>query len=946
MQQILKRKALIIGVGVILISTILFFVLNESSNTIPTPTSTPSPTAVTETEPQVVEQSPIPPDKEIEGQIIVGFKEEYSDAQINERLKQYNAEIIGEIGGINKKILRVPVGQEDEILERLGSDPYVESAVQDTSNHLMYRPNDSLYINQYGLKNTGQAILNAAGTANADIKAEAAWDVTKGNGIKVAVLDTGANLNHPELVGKIVASRSFVSGSATAEDNNGHGTHVAGTVTAVTNNGSGIAGTCPECVLLIGKVMGDNGTGPTSGIASGITWAADQGAKVINLSLGTSNQSSASIYQQAIDYAISKGAVVVVAAGNCGGTNFSQNGCTSQNQMTYPGGTNGVVTVAATDNLDQKASFSNHGAHVEVAAPGKNILSTGPNHAFAKQPSGYNFAAPFYYTSGTSMASPMVAGVVGLIWSSQYGTSSQAVINRLYTNTDKIQGTGTFWSKGRVNAAKAVGAAAVTAAITPTVVSPTFVCAGSSTGTVCPPTPTGGANITLVPTGSGNGSPAPSAAATIPVGGVNPTTGVGNPNPGSNPCSDNTSIMHNKKHKKDKGGWIEKFIKFILKFFEQFLKLIGIQIPGNPNPNPGQNPVPTQTPGTNPNPNPTPCPEPTSSQPTTQPSPSVEPTTGISLVPSAAPSQATAPTTAPGTAGEMPAITVSGNKIMRGGQPWWFVGYNSFVWSGDCGTNSEKMSAAQVDAWFDTMRTDGHGAVRIYFWQGWNISRLDQLIASAKKRNIYVTITVEEAMGYCGRAKVDDGWFNTQNKNSYKNHMSMLLNRYKGNTTIAWFEYFNEPGYHGGKLRSFYDEMGAHAATIDPTRLFSSGTVAPYWLGSEANFKNVHESPGVDIASLHEYDGGEVESNHGPKARASSAGKPVIVGEAGYQRMKPWEGCDSDVSGIVNRVKGKAQVYKTDGYAGVFFWAWQPGDNCGKGLHALPEVHSVLKTIN
>lgn len=931
LQQLLTRKSLIIGLTIIILTSVILLVRNASEETPQTISQQPTPTvdAIENTE---ATQTPIPPDRQIEGQVVVKFGTSATQAQINTFLEKYNASILSEIEGINYTVLKVPNGQENTIIEQMRNEPLIEDVQGDYTNHLMYIPNDSDFSLQYGLKNTGQTIKNVVGTANADIKAEAAWDVTRGNGIKIAVLDTGINLTHPDLSAKIVAQRSFTT--QTVEDQAGHGTHVAGIIAASTNNGQGIAGTCPECQLIIGKVMGDNGSGATSTIASGITWAADQGAKVINLSLGSTQQSSASLYQTAIDYAVGKGAVVVVSSGNCGGTNFASNGCTARNQITYPGANTNVVTVASTDNRDALSTFSNHGSHVEVTAPGTNIYSTFPNHANAKNVLNYG------YLSGTSMAAPMTAGVLGLIWASPYGTSPTAVINRLYATVDPIAGTGTYWSKGRINAAKAVGAGTATAAPTVGSISPTFVCAGSPAGSVCPPTTV--PNITILPssaTGGGGQNPS-TGQPSIPVGGVNPTSA--NPTPVVQPCINDSisSTLNHKSRGKAGGGFIERFMRFLFQLIEFFLRMIGVQIPGNPNP--GGNPIPTQPPGGG---NPIPCPQPTTPvvQPTTVP-------TTVATQPSVAQPTTAQPTTTqpqPTTAaGEMPAITVSGNKIQRGGQDWWFVGYNSFVWSGDCGTNSEKMSAAQVDAWFDTMRTDGHGAVRVYFWQGWDINRLDQLVASAKKRNIYVTITVEEAMGYCGRTKVDDGWFTQQNKDSYKNHMSMLLNRYKGNTTIAWFEYFNEPGYHGGKLRQFFDEMGAHANTIDPNRLFSSGTVAPYWLGSEANFKNVHESPGVDIASLHEYDGGEVESNHGPKARANSAGKPVIVGEAGYQRMKPWEGCDSDVAGIVNRVRGKSQAYKTDGYAGVFFWAWQPGSNCGKGLDKLTEVHNLLKTIN
>ena len=275
--------------------------------------------------------------------------------------------------------------------------------------------------------------------------------------------------------------------------------------------------------------------------------------------------------------------------------------------------------------------------------------------------------------------------------------------------------------------------------------------------------------------------------------------------------------------------------------------------------------------------------------------------------------------------GAMPAITVEGNRIMRDGEPWWFLGYNSFVWSGDCGNDDEKMTAEDVDTWFEGMRHDGHGAVRLFFYDGWDVERLDAAVESAKKHNVYLTITLDDAIGGCGENDKDASWFSDQSeRETFQNHMTDMLERYEGETAFAWFEYFNEPSYEGGALREFYDEMGAVADTVDPDRLFSSGTVAPYWLDGEDNFLDVHESPGVDIASMHEYDEGEVESNHGPGVRANSAGKPVIVGEYG---ITAGEGCDSSYESRAERFAQKAEAYTAteDGYAGALAWAWQPG---------------------
>jgi hypothetical protein len=292
----------------------------------------------------------------------------------------------------------------------------------------------------------------------------------------------------------------------------------------------------------------------------------------------------------------------------------------------------------------------------------------------------------------------------------------------------------------------------------------------------------------------------------------------------------------------------------------------------------------------------------------------------------------------------IPAITVQGDQILRGGEPWWFLGYNSFVWSGDCGNDDEKMTVADVEQWFSEMRHDGHGAVRLFFYDGWDIDRLDAAVESAKRHNVYLTITLDDAIGGCGENDKDAGWFADQaERDVYQAHMEMLLERYRGETTFAWFEFFNEPSYEDGALREFFDEMGKAADAVDPDRLFSSGTVAPYWLDGEENFAEVHESPGVDIASMHEYDEGEVESNHGAGVRANSAGKPVIVGEYG---ITAGEGCGSGFDSRADRIADKAEAYTSiDGYVGAFAWAWQPGGGgCELGnLDADTATQDVLR---
>lgn len=215
---------------------------------------------------------------------------------------------------------------------------------------------------------------------------------------------------------------------------------MAGSAAALTNNGIGVAGTCPNCVLYNVKVLADNGSGAWSWIANGITWATDNGAKVINMSLGGSSGSST--VESAVNYAWGKGVVLVADAGNSG-----------TSSPFYPAYYTNVIAVAATDQNDNKASFSNYGTWVDIAAPGVSILSTAPDHPNKI----WGKAVKYGTLSGTSMASPHVAGAAGLVWSTGICfTDNSCVRNRIETNADQITGTGTYWVNGRLNAYRAV----------------------------------------------------------------------------------------------------------------------------------------------------------------------------------------------------------------------------------------------------------------------------------------------------------------------------------------------------------------------------------------------------------------------------------------------------------------------------------------------------------
>ena len=204
------------------------------------------------------------------------------------------------------------------------------------------------------------------------------------------------------------------------------------------------------------KVLGDNGYGAYSWIADGIIWAANNGADVINLSLGGSRRSNT--LKSAVNYAWREGVVIVAAAGN-----------DANPSKTYPAYYTNCIAVAATNNNDVRASFSSYGSWVDVAAPGENIYSTFPNHDFYLQ-TVYGRSQNYDFGSGTSMSTPYVAGIAALVWTTGCGTSAQSVRDQIERTADPVSGTGSYWTWGRVNAHSAVGedCSGVTPTLTPT----------------------------------------------------------------------------------------------------------------------------------------------------------------------------------------------------------------------------------------------------------------------------------------------------------------------------------------------------------------------------------------------------------------------------------------------------------------------------------------------
>ena len=215
------------------------------------------------------------------------------------------------------------------------------------------------------------------------------WQETMGEGVKVAVLDTGVDPDHPDLQEAIEINKDFTGDGI--EDKNGHGTHTAGVIGARLNN-VGFVGVAPKCRLLIGKVLGNDGYGNLDWTAQGIDWAVAQGAHIISMSLGGS-ASTDGLYRS-IHTALAKGVCIICAAGN--------EGSLFQNAIGFPGRYGSVITVAAHDRNGNRSGFSSRGGELDVMAPGSDIWSTYKDGGYAE-------------LSGTSMATPFVAGLSALV---------------------------------------------------------------------------------------------------------------------------------------------------------------------------------------------------------------------------------------------------------------------------------------------------------------------------------------------------------------------------------------------------------------------------------------------------------------------------------------------------------------------------------------------------
>ncbi|HZB71094.1 MAG TPA: S8 family serine peptidase, partial [Acidimicrobiales bacterium] len=298
-----------------------------------------------------------------------------------------------------------------DVVAELAGDPTVTSVSPNYIRSASEAPNDPLYTprqRQY------------AGT----VRLPAAWDRTTGSRyVEVAVLDTGVDLDHPDLAAKLLPGWDAVHGDPVPADDNGHGTFVAGIAAGRTGNGEGTAGVAWRSRIIPVKVLAANGSGTDADVVEGIRWAVDHGADVINLSLGGEGRSAA--IDQWVDYALDRNVAVVAAAGNDG-----------VDTPNYPAASPGVVSVGATDVDGQLAHFSNWGDTVDLVAPGMDIAATANGGGYA-------------IGDGTSFAAPLTAGVVALLRAVEPALPARDVGNRVINSAKDIAGQGRDPQTGR-----------------------------------------------------------------------------------------------------------------------------------------------------------------------------------------------------------------------------------------------------------------------------------------------------------------------------------------------------------------------------------------------------------------------------------------------------------------------------------------------------------------
>lgn len=409
-----KRKAL---PKLSLLSFILFSMLTVQSAAAEQPQTNPKKNSVSQADEEFARPVRSKKGPWASGQILVIPRAGVAEERIELLVKKNGGGKARKLGNHRLRVVEVKAGDEEALIERLLQDEDVEFAELDREISFN-STNDPSLASQWHLPK---------------INAISAWSLATGQNVVVAIADTGVDPSHPDLKDRLVAGYNFYDNNTDSRDVQGHGTNVAGTTAATMNNGIGVASVAGNAMIMPLRIASPTGSSYMSTVARAITYAADNGARIINVSF-SGLPGSASVVEAA-KYMKSKGGVVVVSGGNTG------------TELAYLN-SDAMIAVAGTDSNDARAWFSSTGVYIDIAAPGVNIFTTA---------NGGGYGAP----SGTSFASPIVAGVVALMTSANPNLTPDEIQNILFSTAEDrgLAGYDKEYGWGRVNAFAAVQAA-------------------------------------------------------------------------------------------------------------------------------------------------------------------------------------------------------------------------------------------------------------------------------------------------------------------------------------------------------------------------------------------------------------------------------------------------------------------------------------------------------
>jgi len=374
------------------------------------------------------------------GQILVHPKAGLSEDEFDKVISGHGGKQKHKIEQIRVHVIEVPEGAEEAVAKALSHNPKIEFAEVDELVPSVALTNDTYLGSEWHIPNIG---------------APAAWDISRGDGVVIAILDSGVDGTHPDLASRMVPGYNFYDSNTDSRDVVGHGTKVAGAAAAIGNNAMGVAGVAWNSLIMPLRVSDLQGWAQWSRMASALTWAADHGARVANMSYMVQGSSSV---QSAAQYFRNKGGVAVNSAGNTGALDASAASDT-------------LITVSATSSLNTRTSWSSFGAYVDISAPGSGIYTT-------------TMGGGYGAVNGTSFSSPITAGVLALMMSKNPNLTPSQLSNILLSTATDLGDAGwdQYYGRGLVNAAAAVQAAANAVATDSQV--PTVSISGLASGSV------------------------------------------------------------------------------------------------------------------------------------------------------------------------------------------------------------------------------------------------------------------------------------------------------------------------------------------------------------------------------------------------------------------------------------------------------------------------------